>query len=164
MKSWFQSPQHPAPVVLLVSSLYNLNRKYFSVFCQLLLACKTIFGSSNVDRFKCFKMAPTPAYPRGPTAEQQLRHHNTYQSQLLQRQRGSEEAQGRRPFHRHHKQGLRQLPISQRGYTLQFTAILLTVDKDSTSSMALSLEICSLLQKAIENVPPLSQMYGFYST
>lgn len=48
---------------------------------------------AQAPRAPSFRMPPTPAHPRDPTAEQRLHHHNTSQPQLLQRQRGAEEAQ-----------------------------------------------------------------------
>lgn len=64
------------------------------------------------------------------------------------------------------------LATLSRGYNLQFrrrrpkfSGIIQMIVKDLTSSMALSLKICSLLEKgAITKVPPLSQREGFYST
>lgn len=59
-----------------------------------------------------------------------------------------------------------------RGYTLQFrrrpprfSKIVPTIVRDAVRAMALSREICSLLEKgAIEKVHPLVQRDGFYST
>lgn len=64
------------------------------------------------------------------------------------------------------------LTTLNRGYTLQFrrrpprfSRIVPTVVRDAVRAEALSLEICSLLEKgAIEKVHPLVQRDGFYST